>query len=95
MIDLKKIAAGAMIAGTLGFTALGLGSGVANASPTLPGIPWQQDGGWWWGHGHGHGHWHGGDGWGWGGPGWGWGGGPGWGWGGGWGGGGICVGICI
>ena len=73
MIVLKKIAAGAVLASTLGLATLGLGTGIANATPVSPGIP--QDGGDWWGHGHGHGH--GGD--------WGrgWGGGPGWG--GGWG----------
>jgi hypothetical protein len=88
MKDLKKIAAGAVIAGTVGFTTLGFGTGLANATPASPGIMWQQDGDGWWGHGHGHGHghwdgdgggWGGGPGWGWGGPGWG---GPGWGWGG-------------
>jgi hypothetical protein len=80
MIDLKTLAAGATIAGVLGLGALGIGAGVANATPPLPTgpqIPWQQDG-------HGHGHWHGGD---WGGDGGDWGGdwggnGPGWGWGG-------------
>src|ERR1700737_3219048 len=79
MMNLKAVAARVTIASTLAFAALGLGSGVANAAPTLPSapqIPWQQDG-----HGHGHwggGDWGGGDGdggnWGggnWGGPGWG------------------------
>ena len=82
MMNLRATAAAFAVAGTLGFAAVGLGSGLANAAPPLPdtpGIPWQQDG-------HGHGHWHGDD-WGggddgnwngnWGGPGWGWGGVPG------------------
>jgi hypothetical protein len=75
MIVLKKIAAGAELAGTLGLATLGLGTGIANATPASPGIPWQQDDGGWWGHGQGHGH--GGD-WGRGRGGWGggWGGGP-------------------
>ena len=80
MMNLKAVAARVTIASMLGFAALGLWSGVANAAPTLPSapqIPWQQDG-------HGHGHWGGGGGdwggdgdggnWGggdWGGPGWG------------------------
>ncbi|HEX4558586.1 MAG TPA: hypothetical protein VH166_05250 [Mycobacterium sp.] len=33
MIDLKRIAAGATIAGALSLTGLGLGTGVANAAP--------------------------------------------------------------
>ena len=36
MIDLKRIAAGATIAGALGLTGLGLGTGVANAAPPSP-----------------------------------------------------------
>jgi hypothetical protein len=78
------IAAGVTIAGTLGFGALGLGAGIANAAPNFsdaPQIPWSQDhdGGGHWGHG---GDDWGGDGGGWGGGDWGggWGGGPGWGW---------------
>jgi hypothetical protein len=46
MMNLKRIVAEATIAGALGFTALGLGAGVANAAPVSPdiaGIPWQQD----------------------------------------------------
>jgi len=63
MIDLKAIAAGTTIAGALGFTALGMGPGLANAAPPSPvtsGTPWQQDEGH--GHdGHGdHGDWQGG-----------------------------------
>ncbi|MGY4647115.1 hypothetical protein [Mycobacterium sp. URHB0021] len=45
-MNLKKIIAGAAISGALGFTALGLGVGVANANPAAPGAagtPWQQD----------------------------------------------------
>src|SRR4029077_11921083 len=41
----EEIMAGAAISGALGFTALGLGAGVANAvpaSPVVAGIPWQQ-----------------------------------------------------
>jgi hypothetical protein len=64
-VKLKKSMAAAAIAAAFGITALGLGSGAANAVPTSPvaaGTPWSQDGG----HGHGHGHddWDGGDGWG-------------------------------
>jgi hypothetical protein len=81
-INLKAIVAGATIAAALGFTALGLSAGVANAAPTLPQAPagpWAQDDD---GHGWGHWGWGGDDedgGWrgGWGGPGWGWGGVPG------------------
>ena len=57
-MNVKKIAAGAALAGALGFTAVGLGAGIANAGPPAPvvaGIPWQQDGGHggYWGHGDG------------------------------------------
>jgi hypothetical protein len=59
MMNLKTIVAEAAVAGALGFTALGLGAGVANAAPPSPvaaGIPWQQD------EGHGdHGDWNWGD----------------------------------
>lgn len=37
MINLKKIAAGTVIAGALGAGALGIGAGVANAHPWHPG----------------------------------------------------------
>ena len=53
-MKLMKILAEAAIAGALGFTAFGLGAGVANATPPSPvasGTPWAQDEG----HGHGHG----------------------------------------
>lgn len=71
MIHLKKIAAGTVIAGSLGLAAIGIGSGVANAapSPVVNGAGWAQDRGW--GHGPG-GPWRPG-GWdrgGWRGPGW-------------------------
>jgi hypothetical protein len=36
MINLKRVAAGATIAGALGLTALGMGTGVANAAPPSP-----------------------------------------------------------
>jgi hypothetical protein len=51
MMHLKTIAAGAAIAGSLGFAALGIGTGVANAapSPVGSGTQWAQDRGW--GHG--------------------------------------------
>jgi hypothetical protein len=67
MIDLKAIAAGTAIAGALGFAALGIGSGVANAapSPIATQTSWAQNPGW----GHGPGPWGGG----------GWNNGPGWG----------------
>jgi hypothetical protein len=53
MIDLKKIAAGTVIAGSLGLAALGIGSGVANAapSPVVNGAGWAQDRGWGYGPG--------------------------------------------
>jgi hypothetical protein len=81
-MNLKKIAAGAAMTGALGFTAFGLGAGVANAAPASPvvtGILWQQDRG-----GHGGGDWGHGDRGDWGDRGnWGYGGnydyGPGWG----------------
>jgi hypothetical protein len=64
MMDLKKIAAEATIAGALGLTALGIGAGVASASPLVPatpGAPWLQDKPHWdgdGGHGgHGDGNW--------------------------------------
>jgi hypothetical protein len=73
----KKIAAGAAMAGALGFSAVGLGAGVASAAPSAPvvvGTQWQQDRGDWdhWGHGDGRGWGDRGD-WGYGGygPGWG------------------------
>ena len=84
MMSLKAVAAGATIAGVMGFAALGLGAGVASAAPNLPAAPatqWAQDhDGHGWGHGHGDGDWGGG--------GWGWGGGENWGGGDNWGGGG-------
>jgi hypothetical protein len=43
---LKKIAAGAAMVGALGFSAVGLGAGIASATPSAPavtGILWQQD----------------------------------------------------
>jgi hypothetical protein len=63
MTDFKTIAAGIAIAGSLGLAALGVGSGVANASPSpvLNGPGWAQDRGW----GHGGGPWGGGGGGGW------------------------------
>ena len=55
MKNLKTLAAGAAIAGALGFAAVGVGSGVANAAPPTPGAQWAQDPGWGYGPG-----WHGG-----------------------------------
>lgn len=52
-MNLKKILAGAAISGALGFTAVGLGAGVANAEPSSPvvaGIQFKQDRGHGWGH---------------------------------------------
>ena len=48
MMHLKTIAAGAAIAGSLGFAAMGIGTGVANAapSPVGSGMQWAQDRGW-------------------------------------------------
>jgi hypothetical protein len=48
---LKKIAAGAAMAGALGFTAVGLSSGIANAAPPAPAMAgWPQDHDGHWGH---------------------------------------------
>ena len=81
---LKKLAGATAIAGALGWSALGLGAGLANATPipqvapgTVNGAPLPADhDGWGWGGDHDHWGWRGGDeddhG-GWGGPvGWGW-----------------------
>src|SRR6202166_4202875 len=54
IMNLKRIVAGAAMAGALGFTALGLGAGIANAEPAAPvvsGVAGQQDGGGTWGQG--------------------------------------------
>lgn len=58
MMNMKTIAAGAAIAGSLGFAALGIGTGVANAapSPVGSGTQWALDPGW----GHGGPGWNGG-----------------------------------
>ncbi|MET0474599.1 MAG: hypothetical protein ABW001_08165 [Mycobacterium sp.] len=71
----KTIAAGAAIAGSLGFAALGIGTGVANAAPSPVG-QFAQDrghgGGPGWDNGPGRGGgWNGGGNWNGGGPGWG------------------------
>jgi hypothetical protein len=62
---LKRIAAGAAVAGALGFAAVGVGVGIANAEPQTPavsGIAWQQDHDGHWGHGGDGGYWgNGGD----------------------------------
>ncbi|MET0316609.1 MAG: hypothetical protein ABW188_07265 [Rhodococcus fascians] len=60
MIDIKKIAAGTAIAGALGFAAIGIGTGVANAapSPVVAQTAWAENPG-----GHGPGPWGGGPGW--------------------------------
>jgi hypothetical protein len=76
-MNLKRIAAGAAIAGALGFTAVGLGAGTANAAPPAPAVAgWQQDHGGHWGHRGDGGDWNNGGGY------WGdrgnWGPGPGW-----------------
>jgi hypothetical protein len=58
-MNLKRIVAGAAMAGALGFTALGLGAGIANAEPSAPvvsGIAWQDHNGHW-GHGGDGGNW--------------------------------------
>ena len=58
MIHVKKIAAGAAIAGSLGFAAIGIGAGVASAAPSPvvgSGIEWALDPGW----GHGGPGWNG------------------------------------
>jgi hypothetical protein len=57
MKSLKTIAAGAAIAGALGFAAIGVSEGVASAAP-VPGGQFAQDPGW--GHGPDWGHDHGG-----------------------------------
>jgi hypothetical protein len=64
MIDLKRIAAGATIAGALGLTAVGLGTGMANAAPPAPvtaGSQFPQGHGDYWGHGGRGDHGRGGD----------------------------------
>jgi hypothetical protein len=46
IVNVKKIGADAAIVGALAFTALGLGSGVANADqaiPSSPGVTWKLD----------------------------------------------------
>jgi hypothetical protein len=60
MIDVKTIAGGIVLAGSLGLATLGLGAGVASAAPSVsaPQTTWAEDPGW--GHGHG---WHGDGGW--------------------------------
>lgn len=60
MIDLKAVAAGAVLSAGLAVTALGVSAGVANASPTAPAIAGPQyisDNGPGRGHGHGHDDW--------------------------------------
>ncbi len=57
-MKLKKFVAVAATTGMVGFTALGLGAGVADARPHGPNIPWMP--------GPGHGNW--GPNWGGGGP---------------------------
>lgn len=52
-MSLKKVMTGAVVGGALGFSALGLAAGVANADPSSHVIAetvWAQD------HGHGWGH---------------------------------------
>jgi hypothetical protein len=55
--DIKKVSTTVAVSGALGFAALGLGAGIANADPVMPKtspVMWSQDdGGWDW-HGHGH-----------------------------------------
>lgn len=43
MKRLVNIAAGIAVAGALGLAALGIGIGVANAAPPMPGTQWAQD----------------------------------------------------
>jgi hypothetical protein len=67
VIDLKAVAAGTLISAGTALAALGLGTGIANATPISPMSAGPQvlaDNGP--GHGHGHGH---GDDWWWDGPG--------------------------
>ena len=45
-MNMKKIAAGAAFVGSMGFTAVGLSAGVANAEqavPNSPGVTWKLD----------------------------------------------------
>ena len=58
-MNVKKIAAGAALAGALGFSAVGLGAGIASAAPPAPAVAgWQLDGhGGHWGHGGDGGDW--------------------------------------
>jgi hypothetical protein len=75
-MHLKKITAEVAMVGALGFTAVGLGAGIASAAPPAPAVAgWQQDHDHW-GHGGHDGDWGNGRGWdnrgNWGpGPGWG------------------------
>ena len=70
-MNVKRIAAGTALAGVLGFTAVGLGAGIANAAPPALGVAgWESEGhGGHWGHGGGgdwgdRGGWGDGGGWG-------------------------------
>jgi hypothetical protein len=61
MLALRKIAAGVTITGVLGAAAVGIGSGVASATPASPGgagTVWAQDHDGW---GHGNDDWYGHD----------------------------------
>jgi hypothetical protein len=63
-MNVKKVVAEAAIAGMLGFSSLGLGTGMAAANTTapsnIPSVQWQQDGHgwcfWWWCMRPWHGH---------------------------------------
>jgi hypothetical protein len=66
-MKLKKIATGAALAGVVGFGAVGLGAGIANAAPPAPVVAgWAQDHDGHWGHwgGDGGGDWDNGGNWG-------------------------------
>lgn len=49
-MSLKKIAAGAALVGALGFGAVGLSAGTANAAPPAPVAGWAQDHDGYWDH---------------------------------------------
>ena len=65
-MNMKKLVAEAAIVGALGFGAMGLGTGLANAytpvSGNTPSVQWHQDDGgwcWWWWCGRPWHGWHG------------------------------------
>ena len=67
-MNLKRLIGSVAIAGVVGASTLGIGTGIANANPTqsssgtavVQPVGWHGGGyGHGWGHGYGHGHWGG------------------------------------